>query len=224
MKRRQFLYGSIATAISAAWGRLARAMPSIRSAEPAISSTSDSTSRFYDVGAQLDRLWRDMHRRSIDTDYFVNQAFGRAIEILGRNNRGELTQEEAAEQMFAVHAEALRHPPPEREIPDLPADQVGVHEAMAVLRRAISGESHIVVERPWQELFHGLGDFEIDGWKMRGFKRSDGIKYLDRAVSADGRVGTYESWEEREGNPILLLADREQDILNDILEEAGGAT
>ncbi len=220
MKRRQFLHVSVATVISTICGRLAGAMPSIRRAGPATPSTSTSTSRFYDVGDQLDRMWRDMHRRSIDTDYFVNHAFDRAIAILGKSNRGELTREEAAAQMLAVHAEALHHPPPEREIPDLPADQVGVHEAMAVLRRAISGESNIVVDRPWRELFHGLGDFVIDGWKMCGFRRSDGIKYLDRAVSADGRVGTYESWEEREGNPILLLADREQDILNDILAEA----
>jgi hypothetical protein len=210
MRRRRFLHGSIAAAITAACGRLAGAVASMRSAPPATPPTP-TTPRFYEGGNQLDRMWRDMHRRLIDTDYFVNQAFDRAIAILGKSNRGELTREETEEQMFAVHSEALHHPPPEREIPGLPADQVGVGEVMAVLRRAIRGDSSILVDRPWREFFHGLGDFEIDGWKMRGFKRSDGIKYLDRAVSADGRVGTYESWEEREGNPILLLADREQD-------------
>jgi hypothetical protein len=228
MKRRQFLYGSIATAISAAWGRLAGAVASIRQAGPATPPTTPS--QFYDVGDQLDSMWRNLHRRSIDPDYFANHAFSRAIAILRKRNIGEMTPEQAAEQIIAVHAEALRHPPPEREIAGLPPHQVGVDEVMAVLRRAISGESHIVVDRPWRELFHCVGHFEIDGWKLRGFKRSHGIKYLDRAVSPDGeRVGTYESWEEREGNPVHLLTDREQDILDDILEEAepgnpGGAT
>ena len=220
MRRRQFLHGSIATAITAAWGRLAGAVPSIRRAPPATPPTPTAPSRFYDVGNQLDRMWRDMHRRLIDTDYFVNHAFDRATAILGKSNRGEMTPEEAAEQMLAVHSESLRHRPLERVIPRLPPDQVGVREAMVVLRSAICGESQIVVDRPWQELFHCLGDFEIDGWKMRGFRPSHGIKYLDRAVSPGGRVGTYESWEEREGNPVHMLADREQDILDDILEEA----
>ena len=61
------------------------------------------------MGDQLDRMWRDMHRRSIDPDYFVNHAFGRALAILGKSNRGEMTSEEAAEQMLAVHSEALLH-------------------------------------------------------------------------------------------------------------------
>ena len=216
MKRRQFLHGSIATVISTIWGRLVGVVASIRSAPTATAPTPTT----HNVGDQFDWMWRDMRRRSIDTDYFVRHAFGRAIEIMGKSNRGEIASEEAAEQMVAVHSEALLHRPPQREIPPLPRDHVGVDEVMAVLRNAIRGESDIVVDRPWRELFHCAGDFEIDGWKMRGFKRSHGVKYLDRAVSADGRVGTYDSWEEREGNPVFLLADREQDILDDIMEEA----
>ena len=146
MRRRRFLHGSIAAAITAACGRLAGAVASIRRPPPAAPPAPTTPPRLYVGGNQLDRMWRDMHRRLIDTDYFVNQAFGRAIEILGRSNRGELTREETEKQMFAVHSEALLHRPPEREIPRLPPDQVGVHEAMAVLRRAISGESHIVVD------------------------------------------------------------------------------
>jgi hypothetical protein len=63
-----------------------------------------------------------------------------------------------------------------------------------------------------------LGHFEIDGWEPRAFKRSYGIKYLDLAVAPDGRVGTYDSWSAREGNPVHLLSDDDQDRLDDIIE------
>lgn len=184
MRRRQFLRGSIATVIAAAWGRLAQAVPSMRRAPPAPAPDTADPSRLYDVGSQLDRIWRDAHRRSIDLDHFVNDTFDRAIAVLRQSNRGELTPQEAGRQMLAVHCKALRHPPSEREIPPLPPGQVGVDEAIAVLRKAIRGESRIVVDCPWPELFHGLAEFEIDGWKMCGFKRSHGITYLDRAVAA----------------------------------------
>jgi hypothetical protein len=41
-----------------------------------------------------------------------------------------------------------------QEFPPLPPGQVGVEEAMALLRRAISGETRVEVERPWPTLFH----------------------------------------------------------------------
>jgi hypothetical protein len=118
--------------------------------------------------------------------------------------------------MRAVHSEALRHPPSPREIPLLPPDEVGVAEAMALLRRAISGESLIEIERPWPTLFHCYGNFEIDGWRLTAFKRNRGIKY--RAVAPDGRSGTYDSWSAREGNPVHHLTDDEQNRLDDIIE------
>jgi hypothetical protein len=65
---------------------------------------------------------------------------------------------------------------------------------------------------------HTLGEFRIDGWRLTAFKRSRGIKYLDRAVATDGRVGTYDSWSAREGNPVHLLTDDEQDALDDLIE------
>jgi hypothetical protein len=162
-------------------------------------------------------MWRDLYRRLIDFEHF-DQAFTEATSILRNSNRGTLSPEEAAAHMLAVHSEALRHRPPEREIPPLPADQVGIDEAMAVTRRAICGEGRIELERPWREVFHCYGHFEIDGWKLIAFKRSRGIQYLDRAAAPDGRVGTYDAWSEREGNPVYMLSDDEQDHLDDVIE------
>jgi hypothetical protein len=51
-----------------------------------------------------------------------------------------------------------------------------------------------------------LATFVVGGWHMTGFRRSYGIKYLDRAVAQDGRVGTFETWGAREGNPVRLNA------------------
>jgi hypothetical protein len=130
-------------------------------------------------------MWRDLYRRMIDPEPF-DPAFTEAISILRKSNRRELAHEDAAAQMLAVRFKVLRHRPPERDTSPLPADQVGVHEAMALLRRTIWGESRIELGEAWKEVSHGYGAFEIDGWRITAFKRSRGIKYLDRAVSPVG--------------------------------------
>jgi hypothetical protein len=168
-------------------------------------------------GRSLDKILRDRHRRLMDDEAF-DTAFDRALNILRASNRGQIDSAEAARRMLVVRWGALQHPAARREIPPIPADEVGVAEAMALLRRAISGESRIEIERPWPTLFRCHGNFEIDGWKLTSFKRNRGIKYLDRAVAPDGRIGIYDSWEAREGNPVHLLADNEQDRLDDIIE------
>jgi len=211
VKRRDVLLGSVATAFAATWSRVAGAVAIVRPAP------SPVPPRYFSAGDHMDRMLRDFHRRLIDQGEF-DKAFGRAIEILGASNRGETDEIDASGRMLAVHSEALRHPPEPREMPPLPDDQVGVAEAVALLRRVISGEVRIRLARPWREVIHTLGQFEIDGWKLIAFKRSHGVKYLDSAVAPDGRTGTYDSWEAREGNPVHLLADDEQDRLDDIIE------
>lgn len=89
---------------------------------------------------------------------------------------------------------------------------------MALLRRAIAGEVRVVVMRPWKDVWHTNGDFSIDGWQLSGFKRSYGIKSVVEAISPDGRRGTHESWAAREGNPIHLLENDEQDDLSKLME------
>ena len=201
LKRRELLLGSIATAFVAAWSRVAGAAGILRPAPP------PSAPLVLSAGETLGRMLRDRRRRLIE------------FEILRASNDGEIEPAEADRRMLSAHMEALRHPPPPREIPPLPPDQVNVDEAMALLRRAIYGQSHIELERPWREVFHSLGKFEIDGWEMLAFKRNRGIKYLDRAVAPDGRVGTYNSWSAREGNPVHHRTDDEQDKLDDLIEE-----
>jgi hypothetical protein len=211
MKRRDLLLGSVAAALTAAWSRVSGAVAIVRHAAPL------TPSRYFGAGDHLDRMFRDRKRRLIDDEAF-NTAFDAAIKVLRASNDGEISDIDASARMLAVHSRALRHRPPVREIPPLPSDQVGVAEVMALLRRAISGESRIEIERPWREVFHSLGKFEIDGWKLLAFKRNRGIKYMDRAVAPDGRMGTYDSWTAREGNPVHLLTDDEQDMLDDLIE------
>jgi hypothetical protein len=162
-------------------------------------------------------MWRDVYRRLIDSDHFLS-SYNHALDIHRQWMRGEIDEITAAARTLALHSEALRHPPPPREIPPLPADEVGVAEVMALLRSALAGDARIVVAQPWSDVWHTEGDFSIDGWRMAGFKRSYGIKSVVEAISPDGRRGTHESWNAREGNPVHLLADEEQDALDRLLE------
>lgn len=163
----------------------------------------------------VNQLWRDRARRSVDEKAFLIAfdamiAVLRSVRLEGRSLRNENLQ--------AILDEARRHPEPSRELAPLPADQVGVDEVMAVLRRVIAGEACPVAEYPWRDVQHTLASFVVAGWRMTGFRRSYGIKYLDRAIAPGGRLGTYEIWETREGNPVALLTDDEQDQLDAIME------
>lgn len=206
--RRGMLLGSLTTTLASVWSRII-GVPRLPAPTPSQRPTWPT-----DV---VGRLYRDTYRRLIDPDAF-DAAFDRAIEILRASNAGKIEREEAITRTLAIHSEALRHPPPPREIAPLRTDEVGVHEAMALLRRAIAGESLIELERPWGAVFHSYGQFAIDGWRLTAFRRNCGIKYLDAALSPDGRIGTYASWQARERNPVHLLFDEEQDRLDDLIE------
>lgn len=80
------------------------------------------------------------------------------------------------------------------------------------------GQHLRALPQQWATVLHCYGQFAIDGWKLTAFKRSYGIKYLDQAVAPDGRGGTYDSWDAREGNPVHLLSDDEQDRLDALIE------
>jgi hypothetical protein len=177
VKRRDLLLVMVSASIAAAWSRVVGAVGTARDTSP-----HAVRPRQLWAGDIFDRMYSDMHRRSIDHPAF-NRAWRAGLEVLHAGNRGEIDDDTATARMSAIRSEAPRHPPPPRQIPPLPADQVGVHEAMALLRRAICGESHIALERPWKEVIYCHGAFEIDGWRMTAFKRSRGIKHLDRAVA-----------------------------------------
>jgi hypothetical protein len=44
------------------------------------------------------------------------------------------------------------------------------------------------------------------------------MKYVQEARSPDGRIGTYETFRAREGDPFSLLEDDEQDAICELLE------
>lgn len=165
-------------------------------------------------------MLRDVYRRIIDPDAFMSDIFRRAIDVLRRINHGEIDEVTAGAEMLALHSQALKHPPAPREIPPLPGGHVGVEEVMALLRRVIRGKSRVIVSSPWSAVLHTNGDFVIDGWRLAGFRRNHGIKYLSEAIAPDGRRGTYDSWDAREGNPVHLLSNDDQDALDDLMEAA----
>jgi hypothetical protein len=212
MHRRDFLRGVSTAALTAAWSRVAGAV-----VRPAATPLPRS-SRYLWAGERVDRMWRDVYRRRIDGEFYMQRVLNRSTEILRMLNCGEIDEITAAARMFALHSEALRNPPPPREIPPLPAGEIGVDEVMALLRRAIAGEARIVVEQPWKSVWHTEADFSIDGWRLTGFKRTHGIKSVVEAIAPDGRRGTHESWNSREGNPVHLLSDDEQDDLSRLME------
>lgn len=116
--KRGILLGGVAGAISAAWSR-------VLGSPVAIDGAPFAPARHVGSYDHIDRMYRDLYRRLIDPEHF-DRALTDAICILRQANDAELTQEEAAARMFAIHSEALDHPPPERDIPPLPADQIGV--------------------------------------------------------------------------------------------------
>lgn len=212
MKRRDLLIGSMTAAIAGTWSRVAGA---VRIARPP--SAPLIPSQFLSAGDHLDRIWRDMRRRLIDEVTF-HDSFKHGIEVLGQSNRREIDDITAANRMLDIHFEALMHPEPSREIPPLPADQVGVGEVMTRLRCVLAGDARIKLDHPWREIHHTYGEFEIDGWRIIAYRRSFGIKYIDSATAPDGRWGNFDSWEAREGNPVTLLTDDEQDALDELIE------
>lgn len=71
---------------------------------------------------------------------------------------------------------------------------------------------------PGKHLWHGVGDFEVDGWTIEAWKRNCGMKYVHSARAPDGRTSNYKHFKAREGNPFSLLEDAEQDAICDVLE------
>ena len=177
------------------------------------------------AGDIIDLIWRDTHRRLIEHDAF-DVAFRAAIAVLRERNNDRIDEATAVERLQAIHAEALLHPVPLRKLllPPLRADEIGVGEVVALLRRVIAGESEIVVERPWSEVCHTHGLFEIDGWKFLAFKRNYGVKYIAGTVAPDGRRGTIDTFDAREGDPVMLLTNAEQDAFDDIIESCRATT
>lgn len=168
----------------------------------------------------IDKLWRDWRRRRISDDAF--QASREALSVLhdrvwdDAEDHGPLLPEIAE-----ILAEARRHPPSVQQFPPLPPGQVDVAEVMGVLRRIASGSARLQVVSPangWKHLWHGVGEFTVDGWAIEAFKRNFGMKYVQVARAPDGRKGDYDSFAAREGNPFSLLEDDEQDAICETLE------
>ena len=167
-----------------------------------------------------DKLYRDWHRRRIDDDAF-RAALDRFHELHDRVwNRFEEWRPLMPE-LNAILEEARRHPAPQLELPPLPKGAVAVGEVVAVLRRILSGDAVPRLVSPksgWKHLFHSIGEFAVDGWTIHAFKRNEGVKYVDKAIAPDGRTGNFDFFASREGGPIDLLEDDEQDRLDVIIE------
>jgi hypothetical protein len=168
----------------------------------------------------IDKLWREWRRRRIADDAFEDAR--EALSVLHRRVWDEAEDHgPLLPKIGEILAEARRHPPPARQFPPLPPGQVDVAEVMDVLRRIASGSARPQVVFPakgWKHLWHGVGEFTLDGWSIEAFKRNFGMKYVQEVRAPDGRTGDYETFAAREGNPFSLLDDDEQDAICEILE------
>lgn len=102
-------------------------------------------------------------------------------------------------------------------LPPLPSDRVAVAEVLDLLRRVLAGRSDARMVAPplvWSDVWHETGDLRIDGWTVRFSAREGGISYTVEAVSPDGRRSDQEAFEAREGDPLALLSDEEQELLD----------
>jgi hypothetical protein len=170
--------------------------------------------------ALQDKLYRDWHRRRIDDDAF-HVALDRFHELHDHvwNRFGDWRP--LMPEFDAILEEARKHPAPRAELPPLPKGAVGVDEVVAVLRRILSGDAVPQLVSPksgWKHLFHSIGVVAVDGWIIHAFKRNEGVKHVDKAIAPDGRTGNFDLFEAREGNPLDLLEDDEQDRLDGIIE------
>lgn len=169
----------------------------------------------------IDKLWREWRRRRVSVDAF-EEARDALSELHDRvwdraEDHGPLLP-----KMAEILAEARLHPPGTEELPPLPDGQVAVAEVMEVLRRIAGGAARPEIVRPadgWKHLYHAIGEFRVEGWSIEAFKRNFGMKYVQEARSPDGRIGTFETFQAREGNPFSLLEDDEQDAICELFEK-----
>lgn len=168
----------------------------------------------------IDKLWRDWRRRRIADDAFEDAR--EALSVLHRRVWDEAEDHGPLLAKIAeILAQARRRPPASRRFPPLSPGEVDVAEVMDILRRIATGSVRPQVVFPrdgWKHLWHGVGEFIVDGWSIEAFKRNFGMKYVQEARSPDGRTGDYETFASREGNPFSLLEDNEQDAICEILE------
>jgi hypothetical protein len=168
----------------------------------------------------IDRLWREWHRRRITDDPFEDAR--EALSVLHRRVWDEAEDHgPLLPRIPEILAEARRHPRAVRQFPPLPPGQVDVAEVMNVLRRIATGSARPQVVFPakgWKHVWHGIGEFTVDGWSIEAFRRNFGMKYVQAARGSDGRTGDYQSFASSEDNSFSLLEDDEQDAICEILE------
>lgn len=168
----------------------------------------------------MDRLWREHARRRITDEAFLH-AQRRWGDFVRANRATGINPAALRAAANAILAEALSHAPEPRPLPPLPAGRIGPPEVVALLRRVLAGEARVAMVAPplrWSDVFHMLGDVTVEGWRLTFFRRGQGVKYVDEAVAPDGRRSRYPDLDAREGNPVFLLDDDEQDRLDDLMD------
>lgn len=91
-------------------------------------------------------------------------------------------------------------------------------EVSQVLREAVFGRSQMRKTGPktWDEMFVGLFEIDIGGWRITIFNDCDELDYCERCVSPDGQL-----WEFDPGNrtdPVALLSTWEHQTLERTLK------
>jgi hypothetical protein len=168
----------------------------------------------------LDKLFREWHRGRVAAEAFATAH--NAIYVIHRrvSDDGEDWQP-LVPALAAILDEARQHPEPPKALEPLPSTKVSVAEVIDILRGIANEEivPHVIYPpQGWKTLFHTVGEFEAAGWRIEAFKRSEGMKYVQKATAPDGRTGDYDLFDAREGDPFCLLEDGEQDRLCDVLD------
>lgn len=92
-------------------------------------------------------------------------------------------------------------------------------EVSQVLREAVFGRSQMRKTGPktWEEMFVGLFEIDIGGWRITIFNDCDELDYCERCESPDGRVWCFDSGDRYGTDPIALLSTWEHGMLESLL-------
>jgi hypothetical protein len=95
--------------------------------------------------------------------------------------------------------------------------RVSGQEVAELLRRAMSGQVSATSDRPgvtWDAVYIGHFSIRADGHLVVIFDDADVVDYVDCVEWADGRVGHFDDWYERNETPLDLLSDAEREAFD----------
>jgi len=101
------------------------------------------------------------------------------------------------------------------------ADLIPGDEIAELLRKVLRREVKIAaVGCSWCDTYAGNAEVRIGGYELVVFNDCNQVDYIDWAKAPDGREGTFEQWDIERTEPISLLGEHEQTLLEYYFERA----